>query len=256
MSLYRYLLCAVFAAGFLLPASRPASALLVQPVLINLSTTGANSTAGITIGNDRNRPNTVEVSVQSLAIPENGPPVLSPNDGDEFLIFPPTATIAPGGMQVVRVRWVGDAALKQAKTYMFTVRELPVDRPAGSGVQLVYSIQEIVTVSSPGLKAAVSIAQIRRSTRTVPVDQGKSTKTENGIEVTFKNAGNDVALLSQSHISFSDGSWSASLDPGQVNQAIGIGLVPPASSRVLFFPMDGVPPSGDITASVNPGDSF
>ena len=98
-------------AGLLLAALLPATpsfALLVQPIVIDMSTNGARSNAALTVVNDRRTPETVEITVGKLTLPERGAPQITEDKGDDFLVFPPRATIAPGKTQVFRIRWIGE----------------------------------------------------------------------------------------------------------------------------------------------------
>jgi fimbrial chaperone protein len=168
MAIFSRMLGVCAAAGIAAAMASPASALLVQPVVIDLQTSGEHTNAAITITNDRNRPDTVEVSVNKLTLPEKGAPVLTPVNGDNFLIFPPTATIQPGHTQVIRIRWVGEPVLAQSQTYMFATSELPIANAKGTGIQLLYSIQSLVTVTSPTLKPDVHVISAVRDTETHP----------------------------------------------------------------------------------------
>ena len=233
-----------------LAVATPASALLVQPIVINLETSGEHSNAAITITNDRNRPDTVEVTVQKLTLPQSGAPVLTPDKGDDFLIFPPTVTVQPGKTQVIRIRWVGDPALAESRIYMFSTTELPVNQMKGSGVQLVYSIQSLVTVSAPGLRSSVSVQSATRSTENQPAAKDHPATSTRGVMVTFRNDGNGIDYVTHYRVKFAAGSWSKTLDTPDVNQAIGLGLLSPHCKRDLFFPLPDVPATGAITVSL------
>jgi P pilus assembly chaperone PapD len=246
---------AVIAAAATLGAATPAYALLVQPIVIDLSTTGQGSSAAITVTNDRNRPDTIEVTINKLTLPEKGAPELTPDPGSEFLIFPPASTIEPGKTQVFRVRWIGDPKLAQSKSYMFAISELPVNQVQGSGVQVLYSIQSLVTVTPPGLKPDVSVATAARDTQSTPAGTASASPTSNtaGIAVTFQNAGNAVDYISHYQVALSiDGSkWSKTFDAAETTKAVGLGLIQPNSKRTIFFPVPDVPASGDIKVKLD-----
>lgn len=243
------------AAVLTMVAASPASALLVQPISIDLSTANTGSSSAITVVNDRNRPNTIEVTINSVTLPESGPPVLTPDTGDNFLVFPPATTIDPGKTQVFRIRWIGDPALAQSKIYMFSVAELPVDQLKTSGVQVLYSIQAVVTVTSPNLKTDTSTVSAARDTETRVDDPGKPDIVTKGVSVTFANAGNAVDYISHYKVTLSiDGKpgWSKIFEGPEVGKNVGLGLVPPAGRRKLFFAVDDVPDTGDIKATIEP----
>jgi fimbrial chaperone protein len=246
---------AAIAVAGTLAAVTPAYALLVQPIVINLSTTGQGSSAAITVTNDRNRSDTIEVTINKLTLPEKGSPQLTPDPGSEFLIFPPASTIEPGKTQVFRVRWIGDPNLAQSKSYMFAISELPVDQPPGSGVQVLYSIQSLVTVTPPGLKADLSVATAIRDTQSAPAGTVGSAPASGaaGISITFNNAGNAVDFISHYQVALSiDGSkWSKTFDAAETTKAVGLGLIQPNSKRTIFFPVPDVPATGDIKVKLD-----
>ena len=235
--------CAAFAAVVgLAGVGTPAWALLVQPILIQLSAAGQGSNSQIRVVNDRNRPVTVEVTVNRLGVPETGPVTQEPDSGEDFLIFPPQATIQPGATQVFRVRWIGDPDIAEAKSFMFSSSELPIDmEPGVTGIQMLYSIQSVVTVSPVQSTSELSVASVERAV---------SPAGETGLNVMFANQGNDVALLSRASVELKGDGWSRSLTSTQVAERVGIGLIPPNSRRQLFLPIEDVPTQGEITATV------
>jgi fimbrial chaperone protein len=232
-----------------LAATGPAFALLVQPVVIRMDTSGPHASAAITVANDRNTPDTVEITLAKLSLPEKGTPLLTPDKGDDFLVFPPIATVLPGKTQVFRIRWVGDPVLAQARTYMFTTSELPIDQKKDSGVQIIYAIQSLVTVTSPGLKSDVSATAVTRTSHDFPGNDGKPARTEAGLDITFVNGGENVAFLSDDVIKLEitgEHAWSTTIQSADVSKYLGLGLLAPNSKRQLFMAIPDVPPSGDV----------
>ena len=223
----------------------PALALLVRPVLLDLTSTGSNASGSLEVINDRNRTVAVEVTVKKLALPERGDPVLTADDGANFQIFPPIASIAPGARQVFRVRWIGDPAPAESQLYMFSTSELPVaDRPDATTVQVLYAINSVVAVRAPGAKPNIAIESIARATH----PDGKS-----GVEITFANTGPSHGFVTQSALELKDDTakWSHTFEPSELNNAFGLGLVPANAKRVMFLPVADLPPSGDFSADMH-----
>lgn len=234
-------------AGMALIAA-PAYALLVQPVVIRMQSNGSKASAAITVVNDRNRPNTVEVRVAKLTVPEQGPVQLTADPGNDFLVFPPIATIQPGKTQVFRIRWVGDPVLPEAKSYMFTTSEVPIEQKGQSGVQLVYAIQSLVTVSSPKLQSTISVASAARGTHAYAATETVPAHTAPGLIVTFVNDGNDVAYISDyaMRMEIPGTPWKLDVSSADIQQYVGLGLIPPNARRQLFVPVANLPASGDV----------
>lgn len=224
-------------------AAWPALALLVKPIVIEMTTAGAGANATVEVVNDRNTPVTVELTVEKLNVPERGAVETEADAGDDFLIFPPQAIIAPGGRQNFRVRWVGDPQIAKTQLFMFTTSELPVEIAEGTtGVQLYYAVQSVVAVSPPGAKAEVSISQVERS------QNGE----EKGVLVSFANQGAKHAFISGAQIELRSGAWRKILTDQDLSAAFGLGLVPAAGSRTMFMPVADVPADGVITWTYTP----
>jgi len=225
----------------------PALALLVRPVLLDLTSSGSNSTGSLEVINDRNRAVAVEVTVKRLSVPERGDPVLTPDDGANFQIFPPIANIAPGGRQVFRVRWVGEPQPAESQLYMFSTSELPVsDRPDSTTVQVLYAINSVVAVRAPNARPNIAIQSIERITR--PDGQ-------HGVEITFANTGPAHGFVANSVLALDDheAHWSHVFQPSDLNNAFGLGLVPANARRVMFLPVADLPTAGPLTAELRPG---
>lgn len=219
----------------------PSSALLVQPVFLDMRYTGVQSNSGIRVVNDRNRPITVEVTVSSLEIPEKGAPVFTPIEGEDFLVFPAVANIAPNGTQIFRIRWVGDPALAEGKLFAFTTAELPIemDDSTGAAVQLLYAIQTVVAIGPAGSRAEIAPVAIRRGA----LEDGTK-----GVIVTFENTGGLHGQVNSSTMTIASSSgYSRRLEPADVSNAVGLGLVPANARREMFVALPDVPETGELT---------
>ncbi len=236
---------ATLAAVLVVGVPFAAKALLVQPIVIEMTTIGAGSTAAIEVVNDRNSTVTVEISAEELQVPASGPVSTVPNDGSEFLIFPPQAVIPAGGRQVFRVRWVGEPDLEKTKLYMFTTAELPVGLPEGeTGVELYYAVQSIVSVTPPGAAPSISIPTVER---------GENAAGETGVWMTFNNAGRAHAYVGQGQVALSSSAgWKSNLTADVVGAAFGLGLVPAQASRRMFIAVPDLPAADAFTATFTP----
>lgn len=221
----------------------PAVALLVRPIIVEMSTVGSDANTTIEVVNDRNTPVTVELTVAKLTVPERGAVETEADEGDDFLIFPPQAIIAPGGRQNFRVRWVGDPQIDQTQLFMFTTSELPVDIPEGTtGVQLYYAVQSVVAVSPPGAKAEVTVSRVERS----------QNGDEQGLLVSFANLGAKHAFISNAQLELRAGGWRKVFTEQELSGAFGLGLVPAAGSRTMFLPVEDVPAEGVFNWTYTP----
>ena len=135
-----------------------AYAMIVQPVVIDLTTAGRGMSDVVTVENTFDKPLPVEMRIDALELNSDG---VTPTgvDPGELVAFPPQALIPPGQRQSFRVQYVGDPDLARSKHYFVTAAQLPVETSdTTSNVQLLYNFQILVSVSPDGVKPSLSIA--------------------------------------------------------------------------------------------------
>lgn len=221
-------------------AATPSLALLVQPVFIDMRYSGVQSNAGLRVVNDRNRPMSVEVSVNSVTVPETGDAVFTPVEGEDFLIFPSVANIPANGAQIFRVRWIGDPALAEGQIFALTTSELPVEsaEDTGAAVQLLYAVQTIIGIGPANARADIKVAAISRF---------KQADGASGVLITFENSAAIHGQINSATLTISTPGWSYRMEPADVSNVVGLGLVPANARRTMFIPIAGVPAEGELT---------
>lgn len=228
--------------------SVPALALLVRPIIIELTAVGSESTSQIEVVNDRNRAVAVEVRVHRLVLPEKGAPSYDEAADGDFLIFPTIANIPPGGRQVFRVRYVGDPAITQSKLYMFSSSELPVevDPEAGQAqIQMLYSVGTAVAVRPVNARPDIQVVAVERATNAEGVA---------GVYVTFQNNGAAHGYVSSATLDLTNGAgWSTRLDASKMGASVGLGMVPANAKRDIFVAVPDVPADGTLSGTVRAG---
>ena len=242
----RTALASMGAAGLGLTTAQDAHALLVQPAFIEMRSVGRQSVAAIRAVNERSRPVTLEASVKTLIVPERGKATVAPNDGKSFLIFPPQAILQPGAQQIFRVRWVGEPTLAESQFFTIAIAELPAGMDVGAGeagLEILYSIETIVSVAPPQGQPAMTVAGIER---------GQNAQGEAGVFVTIANAAPVHGVLSKSTMTI-DGpnGWSRAFEPAKLGEMLGIGLIPPNRKRIVFLPIKDAP-AGALSAKIQP----
>lgn len=203
--------------------------------------TGLQSNAGLSVINDRNRPMTVEVTLSRIDLPDDGAPVFTEIEPDDFLIFPSVATIPANGTQVFRVRWVGESRA-EGELYAFTTTELPVEVEAENtaALQLLYAIQTIVGIAPAGAQPDLSAESAVRAENADGVK---------GVRILFANTGNSHGQVVGGNIAVSSGSWTHRFTAEEVAKGVGLGLVRANGKRWMFLPLDSVPATGDLTVT-------
>ena len=224
-------LISLLALASLLIAARiaPAAAMSVTPIHVEMTSAGAGGRAQVSVTNDGTEALPVEGVIQKMALAEDGSQQLAPA-GEDFLVFPPQALIPPGGSQVFRVQWVGEPMIASSQSFLLSMNQIPVKLPAGqSAVQVVMSFGVVINVAPP---------QGTPSLNLVDTGVAKSKDGKRHPTITVENPSNVHALLPQSTIQLTGGGWSYSLQPLELSEKVGIGLVQPGSKRRFILPVD------------------
>ena len=141
-------------------------AMRVSPMVAEISSRGAGSSARIEVQNLAAKALPYETRITRISFDENGKLVETPADED-FLVFPPQGVVPVRGRQVIRVQWVGDPDIDVSRAYYVGIRQLPVELEEGASgdlaaqVQVVYHMKSLVTVAPPGATADVSVVSAR-----------------------------------------------------------------------------------------------
>jgi fimbrial chaperone protein len=210
-------------------------AMTVQPVVINLTTTGNGMTQIVTVENTFTNPLPVELRVDELVVDGD---MLKPSGKDpgDLLIFPPQAIIQPGQTQSFRIQYVGDPALAKSKHYYVTVAQLPVKLPEGqSAIQILYNFQVLISVAPRGAKPNLKVA----SAAVVKNAEGKNVPS-----ITLDNDSPAHAYLSEGKLRViaKDASgkevFRRALSGPEIQQTIGFGLVGSGQKRTMQIPLE------------------
>lgn len=252
-------LAAVMALGLILITD--AEAMRVSPMVSEITTRGAGSSARIEVQNVGSNSLAFETRITRIEFDENGVMIETPSD-DEFLVFPPQGVIPVNGRQVVRVQWVGDPELAVSRAYYVGIHQLPVDvegtasdAAVGAQVQLVYHMKSLLTVAPPGAEPDVRVlSAVPAIVTSAPGPLELTTATADasaapaapavptdvpGVEVELRNTGTRYALMSGADWTFEgkgvDGQdIRIRLTANQINEAVGVGYLAPAGGRRVF----------------------
>jgi P pilus assembly chaperone PapD len=219
-------------------------AMTVTPIQVEMTSTGSRSHAQITVVNNSKLPLPVEATIQRATVDQNGSARTAPA-GDEFLVMPPQALIAPGATQRFRVQWVGEPVIDKSESFFLYVNQIPVKLPKGtSGVQTVMSMGVMINVAPPQGEPALHVV----ATGVAKGKDGKRRPT-----ITVANPSPVHALLPQATVHLASGGWSSTLPPGVLSERIGIGLVQPGRKRRFVLPVELPPEVNSVEASLEMG---
>lgn len=226
-----------------------ALAMTVQPVVLNLATSGRMMSQVITVENTFANPLPVEIHVQELSLDENGVHGTG-NDPGDILVFPAQALIKPGQTQSFRVQYVGSPDLPRSKHYYATVAQLPVKLAEGqSAIQILYNFQVLVSVAPQGVKPALKIqgAEIGHNPagKPVPVIIVANSSTAHGYlsQGRLRVVERDAAGKEVFRRSFSG---------PEIQQTVGFGLVGAGQTRRVTVPVELPVDGGKVEAQFTP----
>lgn len=227
-------------------------AMRVSPMVAELTTSGAGSTARIEVGNIGNAPLPFETLLTRMELDADGNVVETPADED-FLIFPPQGMVSVGGRQVVRVQWIGSPDLPASQAYYLWVKQLPVattPNENGSGgsasVQVLYTMKALIVVAPDGaepdvrLIEAIPVALSEEEIANISskAEEGAAIPTH-GIRVVVANQGRRYALMSGANwviegTDYSGQPFVHQFTGDQISASVGVGYLPPLNGRRTF----------------------
>jgi fimbrial chaperone protein len=266
LSFRSFLLGACIVLGSLfsfLPEARAAS-LGVEPLLLEIS---PNQSAAIRVRNGSDLDIPVEVFVFRRDVDEDGNQIRVPAD-DDFIIFPPQATIKADKRQVFRVRPVTVDPSKST-SYYISFSQVPESMESfeggGAKLQVVFAFDAAVHVVPRKAEAKPVIRSAALDTMTITRETGELVAQEDGsqvpitqdvtvpaVTIDMENEGNKFLYLHQqaftATLTGDDGtSQKVVWDTDEVIKAAKVTLLEPTERRQLKLPL----PDGMMAATVD-----
>lgn len=249
MKLQRRFFLTALAAVAMLGMPFAASAMTVQPVVIDLTTSGRGMSQVITVENSFDKPLPVELRIEALDLTGDGVKPTGRDTG-ELAVFPPQALIQPGQRQNFRVQYVGEPALAGSRHFFITVAQLPVQTSdAQSNIQLLYNFQVLVSISPDTAKPALSI---------VSAEIGKDAQGTLAPVIAVTNASPAHGYLSRGRLRIvqisPDGRevFRKQISGPELQQTIGYGLIGGGQTRRITLPVQLPQPGGRVEAQFTP----
>jgi len=229
----------------------PAVAMRVSPMVVEMTSRGSGAVARIEVQNINSGNLPFETRVFRMSIDKNGNITETPAD-DKFLIFPPQGALPPGGRQVIRLQWVGDAEPATSEAYYISVEQLPValapvvEGDLGAQVQVLYNMRALVVVAPPGAQPDVKALTAKQTLYQPPAPQGSNLvpPMQDGVEITLRNDGRRHAMMSNLGWRLEgidrDGKYlRVDVSSEELNNVIGTGYVPGIGERTFRLPVPG-----------------
>ncbi|MDO9369436.1 MAG: fimbria/pilus periplasmic chaperone [Sphingopyxis sp.] len=249
MQLLKSFVGALIAVAIAAVLSVAAYAMVVQPVVIDLTTSGRAMSHVMTVENTFDKPLPVEMRVEALDLTPDGVTATGKDPGD-LSIFPPQAMIQPGQRQSFRVQYVGEPALQRSKHYFVTAAQLPVQTSdTQSNVQLLYNFQILVSVAPDGAKPTLSIAS---------AEVGQDAEGRPAPVIAVANASAAHGYLSRGRVRIvqfaPDGKevFRKEISGPELQQTLGYGLIGGGQTRRMTLPIQLPQTGGRIEAQFTP----
>lgn len=264
VAVHKHLPTALAAIFFLTFQASSAWAMRVSPMVAEMVTLGAGSSARIEVGNVGSTPLAFETKLTRINMGPNGE--LAETEADEdFLVFPPQGIVPVGARQVVRLQWVGDPKVEASQAYFLWVRQLPIqtdvtvpNSPSTGGsvaVQVLYTMKALVVVAPPNAQPDIQVESVRPTMVRPPAAQIDPTLTggaaaplppqEPGVEIVISNVGKRYALLSGANwlLTGTDTAgqpFILNLTSSDVAKTVGVGFLAPSGGRRTFQVPTGI----------------
>lgn len=243
-----------------------ASSIGVEPLFLEIA---PSQSAAIRVRNTSEDAIPVEVLVFKRDIDAAGNQTRIPAD-DDFIIFPPQASLKASSTQVFRLRPL-DSTKTNSQSYYISFRQVPAQlEPSeqnGARVQVVFSFDAAVHVVPRKAKSSVSLRTAKTSEMAVKEATGEVKSLKNGrqvdvmadvtvpaIEIEIENNGNKYLYLNEQEFTaiVTDTSGETSTHKWvneDVSKHIKVTLLEPNEARTFTLPLPKglVPNKVDVT---------
>lgn len=178
-------------------APRSAGAFQISPIIQDFAPSGRDATQTFQVLNEHDEQVTVQVSIQTREVDVDGREAMKPTGA--FSVFPTELVVPPHGTQIVRAKWIGDAAPKSELAYRLVAEEVPVvprrDTPGASITMTVRYVGSLYVVPK-GVSPSVKVV----SAQPAPGPNGKA-----GIELLVENQGTAHTILDNPSVEVTSG---------------------------------------------------
>ncbi len=245
---------AAFAAFAALVSSAQLSASInVQPVIIDLETTGRKASGIVTLQNTFADAIPVEVTVHPVRVVNGELAEMDKEEAENILVFPTQAVVETGGTQAFRIQWVGEPSPAASEHYYVTVAQLPVALSGDvNAIQVLHRFRILVNIGTRGDGAELTV----ESVEIIDDDTGQPQP-----RAVISNRGANYGYVAQHRMTVSQTDENGqyimreTFQPEQIQQLLGLGMVPSGASRTLPIGLDLPSADGRVSIQLTPADS-
>lgn len=201
----------------------------VEPMIYTLTPSGSGATGRISITNSKEGQLNVEIEPYSVVADDAGKRTFTPAP-DDFLIFPPQASIAGDKTQRFQVRYIGTPTLAKGRVYVLRVRQtnttdaIKPDPNAKAQTRLMLSVNFNTT----------AIVQPREMDADLAVEKDLTPDATGILRGRITNRGPGVADLTKVGWALDRGGKSEAIAPDQVRYGEAIFLEPGHSRDIAL----------------------
>lgn len=237
---------AALAIGALFVVAGPLLAINVQPVIIDLLSSGRRTSSIVTLQNTFSETVPIEMTARPIRIVDGQLVEIEDEEAENILVFPAQATIQPGASQAFRVQWVGDPRPTASEHYYVTAAQLPVAlAPDQNAIQVLHRFRVLVNVAAPDARADLTVTKVE-------VRQAEGGQPRPVLTATNTGDAHGYVANHRMTIVQRDGNgqeiFRQTFQPEQIQQAMGLGVVPSGQTRILPIGVDL--PSADGAVSI------
>jgi fimbrial chaperone protein len=216
----------------------PAEAFQLVPITQDFDPAGRGANKTFRLENPDAREATILLKVTTRKMDLDGHETAE--ESDDFIVFPTEAIVAPGGVQIVRVQYVGPTNLTQEVPYRIIAEGAPITSAPGQASQILIAVRYAGTVyvTPKDAKPQVVLESAGPSAGAGP----------HQMEVILHNEGNAHGLLVDPVLTVAKGGVTRNLS-GDALRAIAGENVLPGNRRRFLIPWPADLPFGPLDSS-------
>jgi fimbrial chaperone protein len=216
----------------------PADAFQLVPITQNFDPVGRGANKTFRLENPDSREATVILRVTTRQMDLDGHEKIE--DSDDFIVFPTEAIVPPGGVQIVRVQYVGPTDIKQEVPYRIIAEGTPITSVPGQASQILIAMRYAGTiyVTPTGAKPQIVLESAGPAAGSGPRQ----------MEVILRNSGTAHGLLLNPAVTVSKAGVRRELTGDTVRAIAGENVLPGVRRRFLV-PWPADVPFGPLDSS-------
>lgn len=225
----------------------PVLAFKLDPISRVFEPAGAGATQSYQIINDTSEQIAVEISMAQRKMSLEGKETTEKAD-DDFLVYPSQIVLPPGGVQSVRVTWLGNPNPEKELAYRIIAEQLPINlkKPEPSETQTITGSVKVMFRYLGSVYIRPKNAQSKVMISNVSQEKGADGKEQ--LAITFDNQGNRRAVLSELNLNLTSQQGNQiSLKPEEL-EGINNGVILAGNQRRFLIPWPKQLPVGQVTA--------